>query len=441
MRIESLVVEKLYGYISFEVKFHPNVNILIGINGSGKTSALNVLAWMLGPSIRRLAELQFSKIQVVYNAAKEGKITLIAKKRKNKVELSIEGILEKFVIPIFGYEDEMTTVEKQTTKLDDMYERYRMENKENTVLKTLEELDGPLYLPLNRRWSEGSGMIQMRQFINYRPFRRRVPGPMGDVLFRAERYYRQKQSELNTHNEKLKEEFINYAFGDVVTLGDINIAQAPWTVEEIKRKNETIVRALKQAEIVVPEELLSKYFKGLRKIGRKAEKERPTENRQSKSAVEWAINMPQIAKIESLITRMEKYNKQRNILFRTINAFLDNVNSYFCDTEKHIRFDTYGDLLIQVGEKKEITAGALSSGEAQLLILFAYLYFGFESKKEFVVMIDEPELSLHLQWQHKYIESVMNANPSAQFIFATHAPELAQDFEDRCIEISGRSNI
>ncbi len=436
MRIESLVVDKLYGYLDFEVEFSPDVNILIGINGSGKTSILNVLAWVLGPSLRKLAELQFKTIRVVYNVAKKEKMTVIAKKRKNYVELSIGDITGKLRIPIFGYADEIAAGEKRTASVDDMYERYRMEKKEDSVLKALEELDGPLYLPLDRRWSEGSGMVQTRQFIRYRRSVGRMAGPMEDVLFRAERYYRLRQTELNTINEKLKEEFIEYAFGDVVTLDDIDKAPAPWTVEEIKRRNETIVKALEQAGIEVPKEILGKYFKGLGKIGGRAERERSNKRARSMSQVEWAINMPQIAKIERLIKRMEKYNRQRNSLFRTIDAFQENVNSYFRDTGKHVRFDKFGDLLIQVGKKTEIRADLLSSGEAQLLILFAYLYFGFASKEEFVVMIDEPELSLHLQWQHRYIESVMKANPNAQFIFATHAPEIVQKYGENCIELS-----
>ncbi len=82
MRVESLVVDKLYGYLDFEVEFFPDVNILIGINGSGKTSILNVLAWVLGPSLRKLAELQFNTIQVVCNVTKKEKIKVIAKKNK-----------------------------------------------------------------------------------------------------------------------------------------------------------------------------------------------------------------------------------------------------------------------------------------------------------------------------------------------------------------------
>ena len=119
-----------------------------------------------------------------------------------------------------------------------------------------------------------------------------------------------------------------------------------------------------------------------------------------------------------------------------VEAFRDTVNSFLCDTNKKILFDTSAKLLVRLGEKLEIRPDSLSSGEIQLLILFTYLYFGFEQRREFTVMIDEPELSLHLEWQHKYVESVMKANPNAQFIFATHAPEIGQGYDDYCIELS-----
>lgn len=141
-------------------------------------------------------------------------------------------------------------------------------------------------------------------------------------------------------------------------------------------------------------------------------------------------------KIERLIERIENYNKQRESLVKRIDAFLETVNSFLCDTNKYIRFDTSGEISVRIGDKHEIRADSLSSGEGQLLILFTYLYFGFEPRQEFVVMIDEPELSLHLKWQNQYVQSVIKANPSAQFIFATHAPEIAQEYKEKCIELS-----
>jgi len=45
-------------------------------------------------------------------------------------------------------------------------------------------------------------------------------------------------------------------------------------------------------------------------------------------------------------------------------------------------------------------------------------------------MIDEPELSLHVDWQRRLVENMTLLNPSAQYIFATHSPEIMADVDD-----------
>ena len=48
-------------------------------------------------------------------------------------------------------------------------------------------------------------------------------------------------------------------------------------------------------------------------------------------------------------------------------------------------------------------------------------------------MIDEPELSLHPDWQKGLVGSMRRVNPEAQFLLATHSPELMIDVDDDCV--------
>lgn len=436
MKIESLVIKQLYGHMDFDIKFFPNVNFLTGINGSGKTSVLNVLAWILSPSLMRLSQLQFNSIKVTFSEPKNESRTVKATKRKNEVELTIEGISGGLRIPIFEYMGEPGVVERTAPTIPEMYERFHIEHSENPVLAKLEELVGPLYLPLDRRWKAAPLVRQPRLPLRYRRTRRPVGEPIGSVLYLAERYYREQQYRLGELNEKLREEFVESTFGDIFTTRAIRSVRSPWTLDEVKKRKETIVEGLANAGIKVPEESVSEYFRGLERIARALERKGIDRENPPQEYFEWVMNMPQIQKVERLIKRTEEYNNQRDILLGRVVAFKDTVNSFLCDTDKQILYDTSGELFVKVGEKLEISPDSLSSGEIQLLTLFTYLYFGFRQRREFVVMIDEPELSLHLEWQHKYVESVMKANPNAQFIFATHAPEIAQGYDDYCIELS-----
>lgn len=69
---------------------------------------------------------------------------------------------------------------------------------------------------------------------------------------------------------------------------------------------------------------------------------------------------------------------------------------------------------------------ALSAGEKHLLrILIEALRAG-----ESTAMIDEPEISLHIDWQRQLVEAMRHLNPQAQFILATHSPEIMADLDD-----------
>lgn len=62
---------------------------------------------------------------------------------------------------------------------------------------------------------------------------------------------------------------------------------------------------------------------------------------------------------------------------------------------------------------------ALSSGEKQMVSLFARLYL---YPKQKLVLIDEPELSLSIDWQQKILPDIVNAQLCRQVIAITHSP-------------------
>ena len=94
-------------------------------------------------------------------------------------------------------------------------------------------------------------------------------------------------------------------------------------------------------------------------------------------------------------------------------SFLRSVNGFLKDSGKKLVFAPPDGLAVQVPGGQVADAADLSSGEMQLLTLFTFLYFGFEPEEQFAIVIDEPELSLHLAWQSRYLESVTEANPAA----------------------------
>ena len=124
----------------------------------------------------------------------------------------------------------------------------------------------------------------------------------------------------------------------------------------------------------------------------------------------------------------EKATEAANLKTR----FQDMVDELFAETGKRIDRQSNELQFIQYNEK--LPPYLLSSGEKQiLLILLTALP---EDQEHYVLVIDEPEASLHFEWQKRLISLVRELNPNAQIMLTTHSPALIMDgWEDAVTEV------
>lgn len=95
-------------------------------------------------------------------------------------------------------------------------------------------------------------------------------------------------------------------------------------------------------------------------------------------------------------------------------------------TENEIRFTQIGETLLPY---------QLSSGEKQMLAILLTVLI--EDNKPYVLFMDEPEVSLHIDWQQRLIDIVLELNPNVQIILATHSPAVIMNgWADRVTEVS-----
>ncbi|WP_409070870.1 AAA family ATPase [Hymenobacter sp. HSC-4F20] len=75
----------------------------------------------------------------------------------------------------------------------------------------------------------------------------------------------------------------------------------------------------------------------------------------------------------------------------------------------------------------------LSSGEKQLIILLTETLL--QRNQPFIFLADEPELSLHIEWQAQVISSIKQLNPKSQIIVATHSPEITSGWINNVLQM------
>ena len=87
MKIKRFVGKSLNGYLNFDMRFFDQLTFVTGINGSGKTSALNSIAALLLPRLDYLAGEYFEEISLEISHEDE-EVRLTAKKNESATELS-----------------------------------------------------------------------------------------------------------------------------------------------------------------------------------------------------------------------------------------------------------------------------------------------------------------------------------------------------------------
>ncbi len=109
--------------------------------------------------------------------------------------------------------------------------------------------------------------------------------------------------------------------------------------------------------------------------------------------------------------------------------FFDVVDRLFLDTGKKILRDSNE---IQFAQHDEVISPyVLSSGEKQMLIIL--LTALVENRQPYVLLMDEPDISLHLEWQQQLIGLIRDLNPEAQIILSTHSPAVIIDGWSDCV--------
>ena len=100
--------------------------------------------------------------------------------------------------------------------------------------------------------------------------------------------------------------------------------------------------------------------------------------------------------------------------------FQDIVDELFADTGKHIVRTANEMRFTQIGEM--LLPYQLSSGEKQMLAILLTVLV--EDEQPYVLFMDEPEVSLHIEWQKRLIDLILELNPNVQIILTTHSPAV-----------------
>ena len=277
MIIKRASFKNLHGHIDKDLQFARDVNVLIGVNGSGKTSILNAMAWTLSPESFQggvqaaylLSNLEFVEISITFTLPGTKKYQRVTAVRSgDAVNISARDVKGELRIPIILDDDSpLPSFHRGSEEAGVLIANELSEQRTNPVLRYLSQLPGPLYLPLDRRWPD------TEESRNRRPRNRRIISagnlPINEVLVYADGARRREQVATDRLNYELRNRLLASLFEAPET--SLISRSRVLTVQELEIQRQRIVSTLSRLGLPDAERETKDFFSTLEETASKLE--------------------------------------------------------------------------------------------------------------------------------------------------------------------------
>lgn len=450
MIIKRLEIKGLHGVYDYNVSFNDDVTFLYGENGCGKTTVLDIVSSIVTGKIYNLFRYRFDEISLSYRE----------KKRKKLNRITIKSLEDAYELSL--NEEEYREVIKDPYKTGEMYSRdedeYVFDRRfvsryafPNFLRKTFNYI----YLPLSRNSQDG---IDMMNSIAYR--RRRTimisdtdymgKNYLNESLRYVEEIVKDGCMRISSAETKVDAQFKSNIFTSSLTITNnynfsrlFSQARGKETLESIEQNRLDYIKTLRAIgewnddTSKRLEDFIKKY-----QIAFEAAKEDERTGKHGIS-VDFLLMNIEFNRIRDIAEHAKKIEKEKEIIRGPITSFLTTVNDFFSigQEKKKISIEN-GEIIIEAeSPHRKLSLYNLSSGEKQIIIILACLIFGLPAGQSGIYIIDEPEASLHLAWQKKFVESIQRVNGSIQLVFATHSPEIIGKYDDHAVKLKRKVRI
>lgn len=438
MKIKRLQLVDFYGFMNKNIVFNETINLLVGINGCGKTTVLNVINWILTLSIADFCVNEFKKVVLTFFAADntEYRIEILQSEQKLSfilVNVNEHKIYPKIVVFLSKNPKFFTRNEQLRKEYRESYNNLKPDGNEIITWNKLHELFKTVVeIGLNREYkNDDMNDVRHKRTLKY------TQEPIISITELANRAYNTYKSRKITLNQMLNNSIMMASFNKVYNENELNTFD--------------IKKTPKLREISIIEEKVLNYFmensisrdrqsRDLNKIRSYfADMKDMIKDSSDKYSLSFIMNLNQIDMITSLINEFENFEERSNAIYNEIETYLNVINSFLVDSAKRIYFtkdagELKYSLLDENGNDIDNNRDVcnLSSGEKQILIQFTYLAFLKKGKPIFI--IDEPELSLHPKWLESYLPSIEKIiSNKTQIFIATHSPVIVASKKENCI--------
>jgi len=443
MVIEKFKIRNLFGMYNIDLNLNDIVTIYVGENGLGKTTILNCLYYVLTYNFDKLKDINFESIEIEFESKRKFRInyTDILEYTRDRMNYNNyeDARYYRYIQDIFNEEDivkVINIVKNEQYDMSTILRKYGLKLSEVTgmPLRIAERTIYRFCLERLNNKVEGNAenVVKLLEFIKENSISDNV------IYFTTYRRIEKNVFDTNKNTREYDDirmrkanNLIHFGMDDILDLINKNLDNIRTLA--ISGYNEMTGLLLKQyleSDIKESEKYKINSQKlniALDRIGDKIDEK--TKNKIKKEIVnnnclkdenKYLLNL-----LENLIKNYEKQNeydeKIRNFA-NTCNKYLNGKKFEYNESSVEVK-------IINLESDTPISINNLSSGEKQIISIFAKLYLDTEKKS--ILLIDEPELSLSIKWQSMLIPDIVSTNKCEKIVVVTHSPFIFDNEYER----------
>jgi predicted ATPase len=422
----------LYGLFDISQQFQPGVNVLYGQNGSGKTTLLHILANALRGDFERFVFLDFDELHVELSDGTT--IHLDREPRQQPKKINHSSPLGEGSLDIEGTRERMDHNAREEYN-SQSGQFWRGSGEEPSGSSVLDCAYYPAFRTMFEAWSRVTGEPAVSRWMPRS--RRRGATPYVRELF---------------GNFVPTVEYLSLRDIESELDREVGVARAKVSHEESRQLSSLFLRVF-ESLVESPTDTPGERTALLDEI------QSLTEEIQAGPFGEGAgVGTDVYRELSNMVERasgggglppmagrvLEVYRDSlvalccaRTEAYEVLLRYLNSVNEFLEGKQLRVRKGApgYPERAIRVAfSDADGLSGlrVLSSGEREIVTL---IYAATHMSEQSVVLIDEPELSLHVDWQRRLVHSMEQQLGERQIIACTHSPVIGADFPDRLAEV------
>ncbi|MHA4310649.1 AAA family ATPase [Bacillus cereus] len=450
MKLKKIIINGLFER-NYNISFDEDITFLYGVNGCGKTTILNIISTIISGELLDLNNYNFEYLELIVSEfdldSKEEKLIIKEIRDKTFGAYQIEFKNKRAMVPKTSLRHEWDYDEMGMGEAISKRKEY-VEMKEDYFNKYLSDLAYEiqdafyqLYIPLTRK-SVSIDKLQVRNINTSTKIARKsdTNSYLDNSVKKAVRVLRDYMMEVtqreNQNLEMLKEQILNLALSSTeIEIKNLNLDELSHLDSDFED-----IPSISNLHIPMKQNLMA--LKEKLESNRRSFEIDQNNNMKINSAIDFAnfvSAMSQLKKFRQIAKAVNEANKRREEFLLPINQLINAINEFFIDGDKEISINPRGFLKFKrKGSRKLKPITLMSSGEKQIIIFFVYVILGLATeKRKGIFIIDEPELSLHVEWQNKFIPNLLKVAGGTQLILATHSPEIIGNMREKCEEVRG----